>query len=337
MLRRGKSITGARIGPNKTNHKTIKPSKTRKIIRRYHFLNQSKQKLLKLLKLEDTNNLLFDTLRTGNADFQQGCDVKRGDEVIEKQLVKVHQHSAEQSLLYRMLGYVYTELADEKGLSNYQMASRMGQDVKRGGDSSKILIQWMKELMNSHEQDSSHAMNALEIGSLSKDNKISTSGIFNPVVRIDLNNSNDNEGIIRQDFMERPIPRIEEDKFDLISCSLVLNFVPTPVERGQMCHRFQLFLKNDVISSNKRGSYVFIVLPLPCLSNSRYMSESRFHDMMKSLGYENIRYQEAKKVCYALYRRDQRMENIESQTRFMKKKQCRDGSKMNNFNILLSK
>ncbi|SMN19556.1 similar to Saccharomyces cerevisiae YBR141C BMT2 Putative S-adenosylmethionine-dependent methyltransferase [Maudiozyma saulgeensis] len=336
MLRRGKSITGTIIGPNKTNVKTIKPSKTRKIIRRYHFLNQSKQKLLKLLKLEDSNNLLFDTLRSGNADFQRGCDMKRGDDVTERQLIKIHQHSMDSKLLYNMLGYVYTELADEKGLSNYQMASRMGQDVKRGGDSSKILIKWMKELDDTQEKnhDERKTMTALEIGSLSKQNKISTSGIFNPVVRIDLNNSNDQEGIIRQDFMERPIPHNDNDKFDLISCSLVLNFVPTPLERGQMCRRFKFFLKNN--SNNTR--YIFIVLPLPCLSNSRYITPERFHDMMLSLGYEKLRYQEAKKVCYALYQWDKNLENEETQKkRFMTKRQCRDGPKMNNFNILLSK
>lgn len=329
MIRRGKSITGKLVGPNKTQHKTIKPSKTRKIIRRYHFLNQTKLKLLKLLKLDDTNNLLYASLRNGNNEFCGGCDLRHKgmNATIEAQLIKINQYKDDRILLYKLLGYVYYELTDSQGLANYQMASKMGQDSKRGGDSSKILIEWMKEIISKEDKK---AMRALEIGSLSSRNKISTSGIFNPVVRIDLNNSNDEEGIIRQDFMKRPIPKDESDKFDLISCSLVLNFVPTPIGRGEMCERFEQFLKKE------GKGYVFIVLPLPCLANSRYMTSGRFHSMMKSIGYNNLQYKEAKKVCYMLYERETD-DSITKRLPFTKKKQCRDGPGMNNFNIMLSK
>lgn len=329
MLRRGRSITGKLVGPNKVNSKTIKPSKTRKIIRRYHFLNQTKQKLLKLLNVRVENESFYRTLQTGNVNFAKGFNCDRDDKDIENKLIKIHQLDKKPDELYMLLGYVYQELADEKGLANYQIASRMGQDSNRGGDSSKILIQWIKELIESKEQDNAELC-ALEIGSLSKNNKISTSGIFNPVIRIDLNNSNDDEGIIRQDFMKRPIPKTDKDRFDLISCSLVLNFVPTALERGDLCQRFKFFLKQDT-----KEAYIFIVLPLPCLSNSRYMSTDRFHKLMQSLGYTNIRYHEAKKVCYMLYKRHDLNENLSLTKLFYKKQQSRDGHKMNNFNILL--
>lgn len=330
MIRRGKSITGKPVGPNKTQQKTIKPSKTRKIIRRYHFLNQTKLKLLKLLRLDDANNLLYESLRSGNSHFREGCDLRHQElnSIIETQLIKINQHKEDKSLLYKLLGYVYYELMDSQGLANYQMASKMGQDSKRGGDSSKILIEWMKEII---PREDKKMMRALEIGSLSSKNKISTSGIFNPVVRIDLNNSNDEEGIIRQDFMKRPIPKEDSDKFDLISCSLVLNFVPTPIGRGEMCERFEQFLKRD------RKGYVFIVLPLPCLANSRYMTSERFHSMMKCIGYEKLQYKEAKKVCYMLYQRANDNTTTQKRSPFTRKKQCRDGPGMNNFNIMLNK
>jgi 25S rRNA (adenine2142-N1)-methyltransferase len=38
--------------------------------------------------------------------------------------------------------------------------------------------------------------------------------------------------IFEQDFFERPIPTLEAEQFDVISCSLVLNFVDDPQERG---------------------------------------------------------------------------------------------------------
>lgn len=324
MIRRGKSITGKPVGPNASNLKRIKPSKTRKIIRRYHFLLARKKNILRILHIEDDNDHNTQQLLKNNSLFKEGWDLRGNDlnikdEGVESLLLNSY-NKASMEILFKCLGYISREINNEGGLANYQIASKMGQDQNRGGDSSKLLVEWMKELTN-------EKMSALEIGSLSNKNKISTSGIFKPVTRIDLNNSNDSEGIIRQDFMKRPLPKTVEEKFDLISCSLVLNFVPTPLGRGQMCQRFQEFLKND--------GYVFIVLPLPCISNSRYMNKQHFDGIMDSLGYTNIRYHEAKKVCYFLYKLThtpfKKTKNI-----FQKKQKLQDGSTMNNFSIILS-
>ena len=79
----------------------------------------------------------------------------------------------------------------------------------------------------------------LEIGCLSPYNAISTSSIFDDVVRIDLNSQN--SLILEQNFMDRPLPQKESEKFNLISCSLVINFVPSPKERGEMLLRITKF------------------------------------------------------------------------------------------------
>ena len=39
--------------------------------------------------------------------------------------------------------------------------------------------------------------------------------------------------ITEQDFFQRPLPESDEDRFDIISCSLVLNFVDEPTRRGE--------------------------------------------------------------------------------------------------------
>ena len=323
MLRRGTSITGKTVGPHRSAGKTIKPSKTRKIIRRYHFLTQTQQKLLALLKLGPQ---ALPTLASGDRAFQKGMSTTQGDETVEKELIQAQKAGQDAARARLLLGYVYRELQDEKGLANYQLASKQGQDARRGGDSSKVLIEWMREL------EESGPLSALEIGSLSKHNKISTSGIFNPVVRIDLNNSNDAEGITKQDFMQRPLPRSDADRFDLVSCSLVLNFVPTPGQRGAMCERFSQFLKRD---SSSPG-YVFIVLPLPCLDNSRYMTKEHFDSIMEALGYTPKRYHAAKKVCYALYTwNGDNAVPTSARKAFTKRSQLRDGPGMNNFSIQL--
>ena len=236
------------------------------------------------------------------------------------------QHvNGERSVYYFYLGYIMKEIRDEGGINTYQEASRMGQDSNRGGDSSKLLIQWLKDLDYNEK-----GATALEIGSLSKHNAISTTGIFNPVVRIDLNNHNDEDGIIKQDFMERPIPKTSRDQFDLVSCSLVLNFVPTPRERGDMVHRFGQFLKPDKLT------YLFIVLPLPCINNSRYMTLDYFTEMMNSLGFRSVKHHEAKKVCYFLFSYNtSKTTNQTKHKDFSKKHKLQDGPGMNNFSITL--
>lgn len=68
----------------------------------------------------------------------------------------------------------------------------------------------------------------LEIGALRPDNYASERWLKN--TPIDLHSQH--PSILEQDFFLRPLPRSEEESFDLISCSLVLNFVDDPARRG---------------------------------------------------------------------------------------------------------
>ncbi len=90
-------------------------------------------------------------------------------------------------------------IKDLGGLQSYQLASIQGQAKDRGGDSSTILMQWLKPLakqMVSRE----HKIRLLEIGALSTSNACSKSGLFD-IERIDL--FSQAEGILEQDFMKR--------------------------------------------------------------------------------------------------------------------------------------
>ncbi len=70
----------------------------------------------------------------------------------------------------------------------------------------------------------------LEIGALSPNNYAARQPyILN--TPIDLNSRHPQ--ILKQDFMDRKVPQQEKDMFDLVSCSLVLNFVPTAEDRGE--------------------------------------------------------------------------------------------------------
>ena len=91
------------------------------------------------------------------------------------------------------------QIEDLGGLKGYQLASIQGQSKDRGGDSSIVLMEWLKPLaaeMSKREQK----IRLLEVGALSTSNACSKSGLFD-IERIDL--FSQAEGILQQDFMER--------------------------------------------------------------------------------------------------------------------------------------
>lgn len=70
----------------------------------------------------------------------------------------------------------------------------------------------------------------LELGALYHDNYASCSSwISNHPIDLKSNHPQ----VLEQDFFERPLPRDALDYFDVISCSLVLNFVSEPTQRGK--------------------------------------------------------------------------------------------------------
>ncbi len=83
-----------------------------------------------------------------------------------------------------------------------------------------------------------HDNSMLEIGALAPANFAARQSYIDNTP-IDLNSRHPD--ILKQDFMERPLPQSAADQFDLISCSLVLNFVPLPEVRGR-CLRPRSFL-----------------------------------------------------------------------------------------------
>jgi 25S rRNA (adenine2142-N1)-methyltransferase len=254
----------------------MKPKHTRKIIRRHHTLMKRKSYLEKQLSL-DSDPQKRTSIRTEITDIQN----------------TIHSNG---------------------GLIKYQLASIAGQESGRGGDTSKVLVEWLRsDLDHMHttkrkseptiirDKDSPRRidrqrLSLLEIGCLSVTNACSTSGLFATIERIDLNSQHTQ--IKQQDFMQRPLPVWESDKFDVISLSLVLNYASTPAARGEMLCRTVTFLK----SSGYHGHLpcLFLVLPSPCVKNSRYFTEQRLEDICTSLGYTVVERKDAKKLMYWL-------------------------------------
>ncbi|KAJ4322311.1 25S rRNA (adenine2142-N1)-methyltransferase [Fusarium piperis] len=224
-----------------------------------------------------------------------------------------------------------SEIAKLGGLDHYQKASLQGQSVDRGGDTSRVLLEWLPV---SDLKKRSQPLRMLEVGALSTRNACSTSGIFS-MQHIDLNSQE--PGIKQQDFMERPLPKDESEVFDIISLSLVLNFVPEAEGRGQMLLRTLSFLRpasehSAVTTAEKLFPCLFVVLPRSCLDNSRYFTETRFEELMTMLGYVCDKTKMTQKLAYSLWRRAGAVSDKRSD---FAKKEINPGRTRNNFVMTL--
>ncbi|KAF2430434.1 hypothetical protein EJ08DRAFT_243462 [Tothia fuscella] len=217
------------------------------------------------------------------------------------------------------------QIEEQGGLRVYQEASKLGQSSTRGGDSSKILLQWLSE---EGIQAKEVKYDMLEVGALSATNACSKCGLFN-LTRIDLNSQ---EPLIeQQDFMERPLPTLQQDFFDIISLSLVLNYVPDAIGRGEMLKRTIRFLRPPVQSA-KVFPALFFVLPAPCITNSRYMDATHLDAIIESLGYEKLKQRISAKLVYSLWRYTGR---LPVNPRAFPKVEVSPGKGRNNFSVII--
>jgi 25S rRNA (adenine2142-N1)-methyltransferase len=113
--------------------------------------------------------------------------------------------------------------------------------------------------------------------------------------------------------------------------SLVLNYVPDPASRGAMLARLPQFLENSSIRS--MASYLFLVLPLACITNSRYLTEERLSYIMHALGFRLSKQKTSSKLYYSLWMFEP-AENNAGQFQ-IRKEELRSGASRNNFAITL--
>ncbi|RMZ89928.1 hypothetical protein DV736_g2854, partial [Chaetothyriales sp. CBS 134916] len=188
------------------------------------------------------------------------------------------------------------------GLKLYQRASVTGQSRQRGGDTSKVLVDWI-----------------LEVGALSATNALNIPRTTR-VRRIDLH-SQHAQAIEQVDFMELDpqLPWAGARGYDVVSLSLVVNYVSDPAARGRMLKRTVEFLhplhphphpQKKQNTKAKTASHddallllpaLFLVLPRPCIDNSRYLSEDRLVAIMQALGYAQTRVKRSPRLYYSLW------------------------------------
>ena len=226
------------------------------------------------------------------------------------------------------------QIAANGGIESYQLASKKGQSKDRGGDSSKLLVEWIQPVLRQLKGEAGR-LRLLEVGALSTKNACSMVKVLD-VTRIDLNSQE--EGILQQDFMERPLPKSDAERFHIISLSLVLNYVPDPATRGEMLLRTTKFLTQPThLPQLEKGGILpslFLVLPAPCVLNSRYFTEERLGAIMTSIGYSMSERKVTNKLVYYLWNYDgtRKLEKLN-----FRKELLNDGRTRNNFTVTLNR
>lgn len=219
------------------------------------------------------------------------------------------------------------EIAASGGLTTYQLASTLGQSAERGGDSSRVLVEWLQPVLQEARRENQQ-LRLLEVGSLDTKNACSrVPGL--DVRRIDLKSQED--GIEEIDFMDLPVPG-DAEKFHIISLSLVLNYVPDPGARGAMLARIPKFL-HIAAKNGKIKPSLFLVLPLACVSNSRYLTGEQLSHIMHALGFNLSKKKMTSKLFYSLWTNEPVMAHSDHFS--IRKEELRSGATRNNFSITL--
>jgi 25S rRNA (adenine2142-N1)-methyltransferase len=204
--------------------------------------------------------------------------------------------------------------------------------------------------------DEGRVLQLLEVGALKPDNYASCSSWIS-CTPIDLRSRHPD--IREQDFLKFEVDA-NLGKLDIISLSLVINFVPEAKDRGESSTgrglsrvRFlailtgkMLRIAHDVLrppvsqaSKSANGGLLFLVLPTPCVSNSRYMTSQHLISICDHVGFTLLkeRCKPGGKVSYWLFTRSDDADIVlgRSDGGFTKKTVLREGSDRNNFSILL--
>ena len=113
---------------------------------------------------------------------------------------------------------------------------------------------------------------------------------------IDLHSSH--EGIEEADFLTFPLLHKDPaERYDVVVCSMVINCVPTPEQRGTMLAR--------LFHQLRPGGLLFLTLPKLCLTQSPFTSPQHFMNLLThdGVGFEIQETKESPKVSFFILQR----------------------------------
>ncbi len=203
------------------------------------------------------------------------------------------------------------------GIDSYQKASIFGESTQQNGEFSSSA--WvLKDIESRTEQRTDTPLRLLDVGCV-VDHYATT-----PVSAdcIDLNPQAD--GIIKADLIEY-LPGARA-VYDAVVLSLCVNFEGDAQKRGRMLAK--------AATLTRPGGRIYLVLPLACVSNSRYMKHGRIVAMMKALGCGDHSVTKTSKLAMYIFTMGEEGCSGDP-TRVFPRKLCRGGAQRNNFCIIL--
>ncbi|CDR87768.1 uncharacterized protein SPSC_03511 [Sporisorium scitamineum] len=224
------------------------------------------------------------------------------------------------------------------GLAQYQAWSLTGSAKAGQTPTSK----WCMEALNTvytHDRNQPK-FRVLDVGAIT--GTAYTKYRWVDATYIDLHPWGDN--VQKYSFFDFPVPTTEDEKFNMVALSLVINFVGDVRKRGEMLRHVHKYLPQD------GPGFCFLVLPLSCLTNSRYMNQSHLRSILDSLGFTVLKQSDSAKLSRWLLQRKPLSErqaaaakndnaaagaNDEWDGTVFKKRELNPGNDRNNFAIVV--
>ncbi|XP_072178881.1 uncharacterized protein [Diadema setosum] len=212
------------------------------------------------------------------------------------------------------------EIEELGGLDRYQQSSLHGEQLHGNVNTSKWVLDKLKE--NNVRAKKGSKLKLLDVGAVRLNYTKQQKWLETDAV--DLNPQA--QDIKKANFFEFKVG--EKGIYDIIVLSLVLNFVSSPAQRGDMLRRCRSLCADS--------GHLFVVLPRACLENARYLDHDLFHEMMASLNFDLVTHHDSKKLSYKMFRKfERRKETGLSKKSAFPKHEVRNGKNCNNFCIVL--
>lgn len=190
-------------------------------------------------------------------------------------------------------GEIQAGLDSLGGLAQYQAWSLTGSAKSGQTPTSKWCMEALKEVYE-HQRDLPK-FRVLDVGAITG-TAYSKYRWVDPTY-IDLHPQGDN--VQKYSFFDYPLPTKPEEHFNMVALSLVINFVGDVRKRGEMLRHVHKYLpQNDATPG-----FCFLVLPLSCLTNSRYMKQSHLRAILSSLGFNVLKQSDSAKLSRWLLQR----------------------------------
>jgi len=122
---------------------------------------------------------------------------------------------------------------------------------------------------------------------------------------------------------------MDHELFDVIVCSMVINCITTPTQRGELLARLYHFVRP--------GGLVFLTLPKTCLQLSRYIDASYFEKLIKAVGLEIVETKSSPKIAFYICQRKIGSSSIKYDPKLSQVRVLHHGRKFrNDFAVLLT-